>query len=267
MGLISNILEEIMTLNRKLVLLVAVVLVSALACGSIGELIDSIQGGFTADDGNQPDEGDEVRVGIDVDSSLDGTALGQALSNGVVGLNGIEANQGGATSGQILTVRLTNPGTEEILLEFPCGLVFIPIGSEEQPLMMIQPLSVALPAGATEEVTPYVVCVDIGASAPALASTYTVGYITSDEDLLALAECVCQKELSPSLDDAESIGVQFAAWTIQVGDDLDEIMISGEGAAGDLLESDMFAGMADLILEMMTSIGSDWLTQCGIDVQ
>lgn len=251
-----------MALNRKLVVLIAFIIMSSLACSFLGDL-----SGNTGEGVDQSGGGENSRSGIEVDSSLDGTSLGQLLSSGAVGLGGIEANQDGETAGQILTVRLTNPGTEEILLDFPCGLVFIPTTTDEQPLMMIQPLNVAVPGGATVEVTPHVVCVDIGSSAPASASKYTVGYLTSDEELLALAECVCQKELSAELGDFETLGVQFAAWTIQSGDDLNELMEMGEGAAGDLLGSEVFTGMADLILEMVTSLGDDWLTQCGINVQ
>lgn len=264
-----------MFVNRKYLIFVGVLILSSLACGLANGIVGGGEDGSQAgnagvsgeDDAAAPDDDAGANEGGETTGGDDGS-LGEferALEDGSVLLEGIEANEDGETSGTILTVRLTNPSTEEILLEFPCGLVFFPEDPSLQPLMMIQPLEIALPVGGSAEVNPYVVCIDVGTSAPPLASSYTVGTITNNADLLTLADCVCREDLSQDLDGMGNVGVQFAAWQIQTGGDIAPYLEEEAGAVSDFMEGSGLGEMAQMLLDMMVQSSAYWLDQCGIE--
>jgi hypothetical protein len=194
----------------------------------------------------------------------------QQLNNGVLTLEGITANsQDEDTYGPILTLQLTNPGTEEILVSVPCGLVFTPSDDDNQRLMMVQPLEVALAAGETKSPAPYVVCIDVAASAPSYNDTYSVGYLTDNPNLLKFAECICNKELNTALESMDGVGVQFAAWSIETGGDFSQVL-EENGAMSDFVEEEFGDGLDDAVtqfMEMMTLFGDDWLEECEIDLE
>ena len=193
------------------------------------------------------------------------SGLEQALADGAIAIENIQANQDGETTGAILTVGLTNPGLEEIFVDFPCGLVFAPDDSGIQRLMMVQP-------GRRRDgrSPPYVVCVDARARAPHLAATYNVGSLTENLLLLKLAECVCDEQL----EDSDGIDVQAAAWRIQLRGGMQD----SEGVLSDFLSSsEESEGLADTIVgdvlervilkQVMGRYSKKWLKKCDIKVE
>lgn len=201
----------------------------------------------------------------EADGSLWNTAFGQLLESGNLVMESNESNSDGETVGPILTVQFTNPSNDEILVSLPCGLVFVPTETDEQALMMVQPLEVSLPVGESAEFTPFVVCIDMGAPAPAQNSGYTIGYL-AEEDLLAFAECLCGQEINTALGSMDSMGVQFAAWSIATGGDVMSL-VGEEGAAyEEFLEGMELGEFADMMTDMFSTFGGEWLDRCGITV-
>jgi hypothetical protein len=185
---------------------------------------------------------------------------------------GIEANADGETQGPILTVQLTNPENQEVLIEIPCGLIFAPeTAADEQRLMSIQPASAVVPGGGTSQIEPYVICIDASRAAPSLGTTYEVGEMASG-DLLKLAECVCQEDLSAS-DEMDlgfgSVGVQFAVWAVSSDMNFEEMLADeggGEGALDDVL-GEQGGELLGLMQDLLLAPAQEWLDRCGIEVQ
>ena len=99
--------------------------------------------------------------------------------------------------------------------------------------------------------------------------TYSVGYLTDNVNLLKFAECICNKELSTEPDSMDGVGVQFAAWSINIGGDFSQALEENEAMAeyfeqeyGDGLD----AAVAEL-MEMISMFGDDWLEDCEIDLE
>jgi hypothetical protein len=212
------------------------------------------------DDNDTPPAG-----GSDVDATLWETDFGKLLETGSLVMEDNKANVDSETVGTILTVQFTNPSNDEILVTLPCGLVFTPTETDEQALMMIQPLEVSLLAGESAEFTPFVVCIDMGAPAPALNSGYTIGYL-AEEDLLTFAECICGEELSSELGSMDSMGVQFAAWSITTGGDVTSLVEEEGGAAEEFMEGMELDEFVDMFAELFNTFGGEWLDRCGITV-
>lgn len=199
---------------------------------------------------------------------LSGTDFGSLLMGGKLQLNGVSANSSDEdTYGQILSMSLTNLSTGEIIVTLPCGLVFVPDDDENQRLMMVQESSIVLGPGETKTPTPFVVCIDVAAGAPSFSDSYQPEYMVNDLKMAQLAECVCQKELDLSLGSLDGVGVQFAAWAIDMGGDFSQTLDENpemtayfEGEYGDSLE----AAVAEM-MQMVSMFGDSWLQDCGID--
>jgi hypothetical protein len=188
----------------------------------------------------------------------------------------IESISEDETSGRILTVHVTNPTTDEIVVTIPCGLIFNPgPGSDEQRLMVIQEASASLQPGEEATLTPYVVCIDSSSAIPELGSTYSIGVMATG-DLLKLAECICDEtladiELDP-LAFTDQLGLQFAVWTVSDGlsfEEMFEEMEEAGGALGEIGAEDFTEEMEDLfggIMEMFQGVGQDWLEKCQIEI-
>lgn len=194
----------------------------------------------------------------------------QLLDSGGLNLEGIQANSDEAdTYGPILTLQLTNPGTEEVVISIPCGLVFVPGDDQYQRLMMVQPLEVELAPGETQSSTPYVVCIDVSASAPEYNETYSIGTLADNPDLLKFAECICNQELGDDLASMDGLGVQMAAWSISTGGDFANLS-DEEGAMADLFEEEFGEDIDEMLsqfTEMFASFGGEWLERCEIELE
>lgn len=184
-------------------------------------------------------------------------------------LNSITSIADGETTGLILSVQVTNPSSDEIILTIPCGLIFEPSSrSEEQRLMVIQQASGVVLPGETLSLTPYVVCIDSTRSAPTSGSAYQVGTIASD-DILKLAMCICQEELSTDLENDpnafnQQLGVQFAVWAVAEDLSLEGIAGAageGVGAVGQLEE------IYGPLIQLFSSFGQEWLDKCDIEIK
>jgi hypothetical protein len=209
-------------------------------------------------DGDSENSGKEDTGG----GSLWDTEFGNMLESGDLVVEQIHSNADEETNGRILTVQFTNPSNDDLVITLPCGLVFIPTETDEQELMLIQPQELTLAAGESAPVTPYVVCVELTAPAPAINSGYTIGYLAGDQ-LLKFAECICEAPLNEELDSMDGVGVQFAAWTISVNGDFTSILEE------DIDLGDEFIGLEDdelvqEITEMFSMHGTEWLDRCGI---
>ncbi|UCF60820.1 MAG: hypothetical protein JSV37_13845 [Anaerolineaceae bacterium] len=180
------------------------------------------------------------------------------------------------TAGRILTVHVTNPSTDEIVVTIPCGLIFNPgPGSDEQRLMVIQEASTSLLPGEEATLTPYVVCIDSSSAIPELGSTYSLGVMATG-DLLKLADCICKEtladiELDP-LAFTDQFGLQFAVWTVSDGLSFEEMfegMEEAGGALGEIGTEDFTEEMEELfggVMEMFRGVGQDWLEKCQIEI-
>jgi hypothetical protein len=180
------------------------------------------------------------------------------------------------TSGQILTVQVTNPTTDEIVVTIPCGLIFNPgPESDEQRLMVIQEASTSLQPDEEATLTPYVVCIDSSNAVPESGSTYHIGVMATG-DLLKLAECICNEtlvdiEMDP-LAFMDQFGLQFAVWTVTDGLSFEEMfegMEEAGGALGEIGAEDFTEEMEELfggVMEMFQGVGQDWLEKCQIEI-
>lgn len=180
------------------------------------------------------------------------------------------------TSGQILTVQVTNPTTDEIVVTIPCGLIFNPgPESDEQRLMVIQEASASLLPGEDATLTPYVVCIDSSSAVPESGSTYHIGVMATD-DLLKLAECICKETLADIEMDPlafmDEFGLQFAVWTVSDGLSFEEMfegMEEAGGALGEIGAEDFTEEIEELfggVIEMFQGAGQDWLEKCEIEI-
>jgi hypothetical protein len=290
---------EVLMKRLKLVTIAVVVMTLILACATFGgddnnnnnqnqpnqEQNDSNQGDQnvegnnnsqenTAGNNNNEEEKDKDEnggsdtpptTGSDINGSLWETDFGKLLESGSLVMESNNANSDGETVGTILTVRFTNPSNEEILITLPCGLVFIPTESDDQALMMVQPLEVNLAAGESAEFSPYVVCIEVNASAPSLNTGYTIGYL-AEEDLLAFAECLCGEQLSTELGSMDSVGVQFATWTIATQGDFLSLSAEEGAALEEYMEGMNLDEFSEMMTEMMGMFGNEWLDRCEITV-
>lgn len=204
--------------------------------------------------------------GAELEGALWETEFGKLLSSGDLAIEGVEANSDYETVGTILTVQFTNLSSDEILVTLPCGLVFVPTTTEEQELMMIQPMEVSLGAGESAEFSPYVVCIEMNAPAPERSSGYTLGYLAS-EDMLTFAECICGEQLSSELGSMDSVGVQFAAWSISTGGDILSLIEEESGSFEQYLEGLEGDQLVEQITQMMEMFGGEWLDRCGITLE
>jgi hypothetical protein len=216
--------------------------------------------------GNNDDEDTPPDVDLDLDPSFSGTEFGELLASGDLVIGGITANSDYDTVGTILTVQFTNTSNGEIIITLPCGLVFVPTGSDEQELMMIQPMDIELAAGETAEFTPYVVCIEMAAPAPQTNSVYSIGYLSAD-DLLTFAECICGVQLSSDNASMDAMGVQFAAWSVATGGDIMGIIEEEGGSFMEYMEGIEASEMLEMVTQMMDMFGGQWLDRCGITLE
>jgi len=218
--------------------------------------------------GERPESSDsaESPENLGLDASLDNTTLGQHINSGDLIIEQIEST-GGGTQGEIIEVVIINESGEEIVFEIPPGLVFSPINTGEQDLMVLDGEVVILEPGETIVFSPYVICIDASAATPSSGSVYQVSYLESG-DLLAFAECVDEETddtLSP-----DDIGLQFAVWSIANDGnvlEMPEITEAEEGAYAGLMEElAAIPGMVDTMEDMMGVFSEEWLQRCDISV-
>lgn len=129
----------------------------------------------------------------------------------------------GGVSGPIIRLSVTNTGSEEVIVTIPCGLVFQPGNDGEQRMIVVQPATVAITAFRTVKLTPYVMCIDSDKDPAGIGASYSVGTLAR-EDLLALAACICELDLSEELDEnVGDFGLQLAVWSLADGRSLNEV--------------------------------------------
>ena len=196
--------------------------------------------------------------------------LGEAVLDGVVSTSDDE------TEGRILTVQITNPGNDNVLVTIPCGLIFKPeTGSDEQQLMVIQQTSATIPPGESANLTPYVICVESSKAVPETGSTYQVGVMATG-DLLKIAQCICNETLvdieTDPLAAMDQLGLQFSVWMVSDGLSMDEMiegMDEAEGALGQIGATGLPEGMEDFVggvMEVFQGFGQEWLEKCDIEI-
>lgn len=196
--------------------------------------------------------------------------LGEAVLDGVV------STSEGETEGRILTVQITNPGNDDVLVTIPCGLIFKPEpGRDEQQLMVLQQASATIPPGDSADLTPYVICIESSKAVPESGSTYQVGVMATG-DLLKLAQCICNETLvdieTDPLAAMDQLGLQFSVWMVSDGLSMDEMiegMEEAEGALGQIGATGSLEGMEDFVgglMEIFQGFGQDWLEKCDIEI-
>ncbi len=226
---------------------------------------DTMEGETRSSDGADSNQSSESSGEIQVDPSLDQTALGQRIKSGDMIIELIEST-GGGTQGKIIEIVLINQSGEEIFFEIPPGLVFSPVSSDEQDLMVLDGEIVTLDPGETIVLSPYVICIESSASTPSSGSAYEIGYL-ADGDLLAFAECV-DRETDGDLGE-DDISLQLAAWSIanqgqilampEGSEDL-------EGAFSELIDMWEFSGLLESMTEMMGAMSEEWIQRCDISL-
>jgi len=218
------------------------------------------------DEGSESTDSSGALDNINIDASLDDTTLSHLIKSGDMIIEMIEST-GGGTQGQIVEVIITNQSGEEIVFEVPPGLVFSPVETDEQDLMVLDGEVVTLEPGETIVFSPYVICIEADAAAPSSGSAYQIGYLESG-DLLAFAECVDEEAEGTLAQD--DIGLQFAVWSIASGGnvmEMPDLTELEEGALSGLTEEwEAIPGMMETMEEMILVISEDWLQRCEISV-
>lgn len=226
-------------------------------------------------------EAGEVMEGIETLQASRGTAtprpqggdsLPDLLASGSVEVAAVESNSEGETQGKVLTVQFANPGSNEVIVDVPCGLVFHPVSSaEDQRMMVIQPGSAVVPPAGDAELSPYVVCIDPERDAPSLDSTYQVGEVESGA-LGDLAQCLCGRSLGEGLSleaGMETMAVQFAVWSVSTGQSPKDLF-GGQMPAGSAVEEmlgEEGGQMLEGLQELVAGPAQDLLEECGIELE
>lgn len=226
---------------------------------------DTLEGESRSSNEADTDLGSGSLDEIQIDPSLDQTALGQRIKSGDIIIELIEST-GGGTQGQIIEMVIINQSSEEIIFEIPPGLVFSPIGSDEQELMVLDGEVVTLEPAETIVLSPYVICIESSASTPSSGSAYEIGYL-ADGDLFAFAECVDQETNGDLYED--DIGLQFAVWSIANQGSILEMSEGSEeveGAFSELIAAWEISGLLETMTELMSGMSEDWLQRCDISV-
>ena len=180
------------------------------------------------------------------------TYLPARVDKGALTLNSATTpGSDGAFYGPIMSLQVTNPGSQDVLMTISCGLIFQPDNTDEQRLMVLQPLSATVGAGQSTTLTPYVICIDDGKHAPATDATYTIGTMAGG-DLLKLAACVCGQPLTFKAELGREFGLQFAIW--HTSDPLFPGNLS-DSPLGPAIQPFLSIGLA-------TTNG--WLSSCGL---
>lgn len=178
----------------------------------------------------------------------------------------------GITGQGIIQVVVRNPTGEEITVRLEPGCYFAPpAGADQQRMMVLQAVEVALAPDETTTIDPYVACIDSDAGAPEEAAGYTVGEMVPDSNLQALAQCLDGQDLPADAMDFDAIlGLQMAIWQVSDGYSLDEYMeewVAAEDEMGEELGSEM-GDMMDAIMPMMQGMmdsANVWLDACGVE--
>ena len=217
--------------------------------------------------------GTSATAGMTAESGSDDSANGlifQLLESGAVEAE-VVAPEGGV-SGTLLDVKLANTTDEELEFVLPCGLVFVPddwveppgpgedplgpddfVVPSDQRMISVTPIDVTLGPNGEVVITPYVMCIDSGSAAPGAGASYDVGSVAED-DLFALAACVCEEEYTEEIDPfLGDIGLQMAMWATAEGalPDVEEALAEAEGAFGGVLgeqlefDPEVLEGLAD----------------------
>jgi hypothetical protein len=240
-------------------LILAVVVLFLISCSLVSDLrLPGIGGGV--------EEGATEPPGVSGDVGESGTDLQGRIDNGDLVWVGAEASGEGPT-GPVISVRISNPGDEDLEMVIPCGSVLIPADSGDQVMMVVQADPVTVPAGEEIAVAPYVVCIDASAAIPGDGSAYTLGSLT-EGNLLRLAQCVCEEDLEQGWDPLGGMGVQFAAWMTAEGSTLTEALEQGgeEGAMGEFLGGEFGELMADM-LGTLEQPALEVLDRCDIELE
>jgi hypothetical protein len=226
---------------------------------------DTLEGESRSSDGADTNHRSGSLDKIQIDPSLDQTALGQRIKSGDMIIELIEST-GGGTQGQIIEMVIINQSSEEIIFEVPPGLVFSPVGTDEQELMVLDGEVVTLEPAETIVLSPYVICIESSASTPSSGSAYEIGYL-ADGDLLAFAECVDQETNGDLYED--DIGLQFAVWSIANHGSMLEMPEGSEeveGAFSELTAEWEILGLLETMTELMSGMSENWLQRCDISV-
>lgn len=227
---------------------------------------DTLEGETRSSDGADSDQSSQPSGEIEVDPSLDQTTLGQQIQSGDLIIDLIKTT-GGGTQGKIIEIVMINQSGEEIIFEIPPGLVFSPVGSDEQDLMVLDGEIVTLDPGETIVLSPYVICIESSASTPSSGSAYQIGYL-ADGDLLAFAECV-DRETEGDLGD-DDFSLQLAAWSIANQGQIlamPEGIEGLEGAFAEMLEGWEISGLLEIMTETMGAMSEEWIQRCDLSLE
>jgi hypothetical protein len=180
------------------------------------------------------------------------TLLPARLKAGQLKLDSLVVDSNGSDFyGPILTLQLTNPGTKQVLVNVPCGLIFVPDDDTMQRLMVIQPVSATVSPKGPSTLKPFVICIDDSKHAPANAATYKLGNMATG-DLLQLAACACTQHLSVNADLNQEFGLQVAVWHTNDPKFPSEITNSPLGPA------------LQPMMPLFLASANGWLTKCGL---
>ncbi len=192
-----------------------------------------------------------------------GSDLAGQIAAGRVAALDIHAT-GEDIQGPVMVVQVANLQEEEVTVTLPCGLLFMPQDEGEQRMMIIQEASATLGLGEQTTLTPYVICVDSGRSAPGESSAYALGSMATG-DVLTMAQCLCQQDLEAMLDPMAPLAIQLAVWMASEGKSFSEMLEedTGEGAMGSLLGGES-AQMLQGVLDVIEGPAQAWLDRCGV---
>ena len=169
----------------------------------------------------------------------------------------------GEIAGPGIDLVVHNPGPRDIVTFIPCGFIFEPAEGGDQRLMVVQPVSVAVPAGGEASVSAYVVCIDSDKDTPDQGAGYSLGGMQSGP-LLQLAQCACRQDLTGSLNPFEGMGVMTAGWMISEGKSFSEMVPEdASGALGELFGPDGDLPLSGM-MELLEQPAMAWFDRCGI---
>jgi len=181
-------------------------------------------------------------------SLLADTDLPVLLEQGAIAVESVDSSGMGILGTEVLIVNLYNPSDKDMLVTIPPGYVFLPpTGSGEQRMMVLQTVSVTVPAGGYASVSPYVTCIDSDLAAPSEGSVYQAGGMVEDERLREFALCVSQQELPvvnfqtfEGFDEetfARYMSLQLAVWSVAEGQNFAELFAEAGAEYGSAAEA------------------------------
>ena len=172
-------------------------------------------------------------------------------------------------TGRSIELEVFNTTEQDLEVEIPCGLVFIPDTEGSSRMMVVQRSVISLTKGNMKSIRLYVLSIDALLKLPSADKTYRVEALEAGKSL-DFANCLCQADLPAETDTNELINLQLAAWMVSSDQLISEIPENLNDMVAEITGLPInFPGMDKAIQDMAQTVipgANAWLDRCEIKV-